>query len=428
MTSTNPQFGFDELEASQAQPEVPVNVGFQTLSAAIAGEIVIDFESDADYELAASDPPESTDEWAYAVIRMTDTGNVLTAAREVIYPDVPARLRFMFVNETARALTIRGESTSAIGVQVAAGQSAFVRYDGEDVIAITTGGGGGGGGEVAAADVSFDPPTGLLVSDNVQDALEELAEAIDDIDSTGGGGGGGGINPATALQFFDDFIEVISNVSNGERTWATLESNCNVSRFGEADHPGVVRVAFTGTTNNQGGGFILKTGATSSAPADRGGIVLGSGSISIRSLVRASGSLPDGTNNYFAMVGLMAHAATSPSGVDDMIVAGLTYNGSAAVWRLESRNGSSTGTTADSVSATINLDQWYYLRLELIGAIGTAGLYVDEVKVAELTGLTFTSAALAPACYVWKSAGNANGKIFDWDFYDYRHTFASARF
>src|SRR5690606_15357908 len=85
---TNPQYGFGELASAQAQPEVTVNAIARAITRATGGEITIDFASDADYELQATSPLASDDEWPYATITMTDTGNVLTAARSVIFPDL----------------------------------------------------------------------------------------------------------------------------------------------------------------------------------------------------------------------------------------------------------------------------------------------------------------------------------------------------
>src|SRR5690606_41727727 len=116
----NAQFGFDYLPEAAANPEVPVNAALEMLALALAGEKVIDFESDADYELRASDPFDvQNDEWFYAVIRMTDDGTVLTQARSVIFPDIDAlyggaaRRKFICRDENAPALTVRGGGTAA---------------------------------------------------------------------------------------------------------------------------------------------------------------------------------------------------------------------------------------------------------------------------------------------------------------------------
>lgn len=147
---TNPQLGFTELAPAQSQPEVVVNAADRAITRALAGEIEINFQSDADLSLKATDPPAADDQWGYATIRMTDTGNVLTTARAVIFPDVDllyggkSRLRFEFVNDTAHSLTIKG--TAGTGVTVPAHSKALVRWNGMDVEEVAAAGGGGGGG------------------------------------------------------------------------------------------------------------------------------------------------------------------------------------------------------------------------------------------------------------------------------------------
>lgn len=129
----NPQLGFAELEAGQAQPEVTVNGALRAITQAIADEIAIDLEADEDYELG-------DDEWPYGVIRITDQGTVLSMGRAVIYPDVDtlvggtSRMRFMFVNETAQTLTLKRSGET--GVAVASGDTAFVWHNGTDIAAI----------------------------------------------------------------------------------------------------------------------------------------------------------------------------------------------------------------------------------------------------------------------------------------------------
>ena len=64
---TNPQYGFGELAAAQSQPEVTVNAMARAITRATSGEIVIDFQSDADYELQASSPLDPADEATDAI-------------------------------------------------------------------------------------------------------------------------------------------------------------------------------------------------------------------------------------------------------------------------------------------------------------------------------------------------------------------------
>src|SRR5690606_26386505 len=113
---TNPILGFDEMAAAQSQPEVVINAADRAITRALAGEVVIDLTTDADYELGA-------EEWPYRVIRVTDDGNVLTAARSLVFPDISpleARPIFVLVNDTAQTITIKGDSSGSTGVAVSA--------------------------------------------------------------------------------------------------------------------------------------------------------------------------------------------------------------------------------------------------------------------------------------------------------------------
>ena len=138
---SNPQLGFDELAAAQEQPEVLVNAADRAISAAVGGQITIDFSADADLTLQATVPPDPGDQWAFGTIVMTDTGVVLTGPANVVYPDVdtlyggPSRLVFMFVNETAQSLTLL--RTGQVGVTVAAGAAALVWHNGADIRLLT---------------------------------------------------------------------------------------------------------------------------------------------------------------------------------------------------------------------------------------------------------------------------------------------------
>jgi hypothetical protein len=72
---------------------------------------------------------------------MTDsTGPTLTAARDVVYPNVdslytgPSRAVHLFINETAQTLTFRRSAQP--GVVVPAGQARLVRHNGTDIVPV----------------------------------------------------------------------------------------------------------------------------------------------------------------------------------------------------------------------------------------------------------------------------------------------------
>lgn len=125
-----------------AQPEVFVNAATGKLAEAVAGQITIDFPADDDYDLVVDAAVPENDEWHYRTIRMTAVGTPLTAAREVVYPDVDAvlsttsRSMFVFVNDTTQALTILRSGET--GVSVAAGASALVYHNGTDIVELVS--------------------------------------------------------------------------------------------------------------------------------------------------------------------------------------------------------------------------------------------------------------------------------------------------
>jgi len=135
---TNPVLGNDELPgAGPAQPEIFVNDADRKVANALGGQITIDFAADANYSLALDTGAPENDEWPYSTIEMTDTGVVLTAGRDVEYPDVdtayggPSRLLLVLQNSTAQTLTIKRSGQT--GVPVAAGDRALVRHNGIDI-------------------------------------------------------------------------------------------------------------------------------------------------------------------------------------------------------------------------------------------------------------------------------------------------------
>lgn len=118
------------LNANQSQPEVTVNDAIYELEAATASLLVHDMTADADYTLGTTGSPQ---EWQYSTIEITDTGTVLTAARNIVCPN--NRKLYVFVNSTAQALTLK--TAAGTGVSVAAGMTAILRCDGTNVVRVT---------------------------------------------------------------------------------------------------------------------------------------------------------------------------------------------------------------------------------------------------------------------------------------------------
>jgi hypothetical protein len=114
--------------ASQNQPDVTHNSALDVLDSCIARQNVIDFPSDADYTLVTSGAYPR--EWQHAVIEMTDTGVVLTAARNVIVPANPRM--WNAYNNTAQILTFK--TSGGTGIAVGVGKRAILQNDGTNVV------------------------------------------------------------------------------------------------------------------------------------------------------------------------------------------------------------------------------------------------------------------------------------------------------
>ena len=86
--------------------------------------------SNADYTLSVVTTPE---EWEYSTIKITDTGVVLTGAKNIIVP--LNKKSYIFINTTAQALTLK--TSTGTGIAVAAGKTAILLCDGTNVARVT---------------------------------------------------------------------------------------------------------------------------------------------------------------------------------------------------------------------------------------------------------------------------------------------------
>lgn len=131
-------FGFTQLPSGgPANPHVFLNEALEKIGGGVAGQLTIDFASDANLALAIDDENPEDDQWTSRNLVLTDTGVVLTAARDVIYPDVdgeytgPSRQEFWVDNQTAQTLTVKRSGQP--GVSVPAGARVLVRHNGTDI-------------------------------------------------------------------------------------------------------------------------------------------------------------------------------------------------------------------------------------------------------------------------------------------------------
>ena len=127
---SSPNIEAVHLNANVSQPEVPLNTSLDLLDEAIAGILVHNMSSDADYTLSTATDPE---EWQYSEVNITDTSVNLTTARNIIAPT--NEKVYIFRNDTAEILTLKTSAGS--GVAVAPGNVSIVRCDGTDIVTAT---------------------------------------------------------------------------------------------------------------------------------------------------------------------------------------------------------------------------------------------------------------------------------------------------
>ena len=118
------------LDTDQTQKEAAVNTAINNLARGLAGRLVHNMASDADYTLATG---SNEDENLY--IEITDTGAVLTAARNIICP--ADETKYIFYNNTGSPgfdLTLKTASGS--GVTAQSGERLLLYCDGTNVVEI----------------------------------------------------------------------------------------------------------------------------------------------------------------------------------------------------------------------------------------------------------------------------------------------------
>jgi hypothetical protein len=120
-----------DFSEGQDNPDTNINNFRYAVEGLAAGVLVHDMASDADYTLATTgDYPR---EWQNHVIKITDTGVVLTTGRNIIVPDNVRA--YMFVNDTAQSLTLK--RSAGTGIAVATGNWAMLYCDGTNVVRLT---------------------------------------------------------------------------------------------------------------------------------------------------------------------------------------------------------------------------------------------------------------------------------------------------
>lgn len=119
------------LDSDQTAKEATVNTGINNLARGLAGRLVHNMASDADYTLATG---SNEDEFLY--IEVTDTGGVLTAARNIICPADEAKYIF-FNNSGSPGFDLTLKTSSGTGVTATTGERLLLYCDGTNVVEVS---------------------------------------------------------------------------------------------------------------------------------------------------------------------------------------------------------------------------------------------------------------------------------------------------
>lgn len=123
MSTTN--LGLDTVPTNTTNPSVPVNDAMQAFDSAIAGTATRNLATDANYTLVSAD-------YLASVLVITDTGPVLTAGRDIVFPaHFPS---ILVTNSTAQTLTLK--KSGQTGIALAAGESIRVSSGVTDVVTV----------------------------------------------------------------------------------------------------------------------------------------------------------------------------------------------------------------------------------------------------------------------------------------------------
>lgn len=107
----------------------PYEIGADKAKPYAAGRFVHNFSTDANYTLETAARQE---EWIYKFMEFTDTGTLLTAGRDVVFPSENGP-EYIITNSTAQTLTFK--ISGQTGATLAAGATGRFYYDGMDIVA-----------------------------------------------------------------------------------------------------------------------------------------------------------------------------------------------------------------------------------------------------------------------------------------------------
>lgn len=118
------------LDTDQTAKEATVNTAINNIGRGLAGRLVHNMASDADYTLATG---SNEDEFLY--VEITDTGAVLTTGRNIIVPADEA-LWIFYNNTGSPGFTMTIKTAAGTGISALAGERILVYCDGTNVVEI----------------------------------------------------------------------------------------------------------------------------------------------------------------------------------------------------------------------------------------------------------------------------------------------------
>lgn len=126
---TTPYLEITELANNQTNQYLTANAMVRVVEQAECGRRTVNFASDANLTLSTV---VGSEQWRDKFLTFTDTGPILTAGRDVIFPAKNGP-EYIVTNSTAQTLTLK--ISGQTGVTLAAGATGRFYYDGTDIVA-----------------------------------------------------------------------------------------------------------------------------------------------------------------------------------------------------------------------------------------------------------------------------------------------------
>ena len=132
MTTQN--LNLPEFADGQDNPDIPINTGLNVFDAKVCEILVIDIGADANLNITASG--SAPQQWQNGGFEITDVGAAMTAARDIILPNLELGF-YVLYNNTGSTFTLTLIGATGTGIAVADGTRAILYCDGTNVVRIT---------------------------------------------------------------------------------------------------------------------------------------------------------------------------------------------------------------------------------------------------------------------------------------------------